>query len=172
MDRRRNVMRIETYFIDVDGTLTDGKIYYSQQGDEVKAFSIKDGLILSRLKQLGSEIVVITGRESKIVEKRMKELGITEVYQDVSDKALFLNKYINEKKLNKDYTCYIGDDLNDLAAMKLAGKRACPVDACEEIREFADYISKKKGGDGAIRDIMEHFLKESNDWDQVLSTYD
>ena len=164
--------RIKAFFLDVDGTLTDGKIYYSQSGEELKSFNIKDGLILSKMRKLGYEIVVITGRESSIVERRMKELGITEIYQSVSDKKQFFIDYLKENEISADEICFVGDDLNDISVMKLCGRSACPEDACEEVRMIADFVSHKNGGDGAVREIIEHLLKQDDSWHRLLSLFE
>lgn len=163
---------IDYIFLDVDGTLTDGKIYYSENGDEIKAFNIKDGLALAALISLGLNVIVITGRKSSIVSKRMDELGITEVYQGIIDKRLFFSKYVARNNINVSRLLYIGDDINDLSLMKTAKYRACPKDACEEIKTIADYVSDYNGGEGAVRNILEHYLKASDEWKMVVHRYE
>lgn len=164
-----SMQRIKYFFIDIDGTLTDGKIYYSQTGDEIKAFNIKDGFVISSARKAGFEFVVITGRESMIVEKRMRELGVLEIYQGIKNKRNFFETYTKERMIDYEEICYIGDDLNDLAIMKSVGNKACPADACEEVKRIVDYISVKNGGDAAVRDILEYYLKKQNDWNKVLN---
>lgn len=163
---------IRYIFLDIDGTMTDGKIYYSSSGDEMKAFNIKDGLMLAAFVRHGINLVVITGRKSSIVSKRMLELGITEVYQGVTNKKIFLKEYMENNELYTGVVGYIGDDLNDLGAMKLCGFKACPVDACKEIKDCVDYVSSYIAGDGAIRDIFEHIAKEQGIWEKILEDYE
>lgn len=148
--------KIRYLVMDVDGTLTDGKIYMSPSGEAMKAFNIKDGcgihdiLISARIIP-----VIITGRTSDIVMNRCKELGIEEVYQGVSNK---LNKLIEITSDLKE-VAYIGDDLNDITCMRAVkesgGLIGCPLDAADAVKKAADYIAKHNGGDGAVRDFIE-----------------
>lgn len=145
--------------MDVDGTLTDGKIYMGPDGEAMKAFNIKDGLgIHDLLLPAGIIPVIITGRKSRIVENRSRELGITEVHQGVSDKVQKL------KELAGDLSeaAYIGDDLNDLKCMQAVkaegGLTGCPADAAAEVRGLCDFVSEFRGGEGAVRDFIEWLL--------------
>lgn len=164
--------RITTIFLDVDGTLTDGKINYNSEGIEVKAFHIKDGLIISAMVKLGYKFVVVTGRESSIVIRRMSELGVNEVFQKVSDKKEFIFKYLENAHISGKECCYIGDDLNDVAIMKHMGFRGCPADGCIEVKMISDFVSTYKGGEGAVRDVLEFMLKQNGDWEQITSQYE
>lgn len=156
---------VKYFAMDVDGTLTDGKIYMGAESEMFKAFNIKDGYgIHDILPTVGIIPVVITGRESSIVLNRCKELGIAAVFQNVKDKADILETFTNGK-LN--VVAYIGDDLNDLPVMekvsKAGGIVGCPADATDKVKKCADYISKHNGGYGAVRDfidwITEHYKK-------------
>lgn len=154
--------------MDVDGTLTDGKIYMGENGEVMKAFSIKDGYAISSLlKQVHIIPVIITGRTSKIVENRCRELNITEVYQGVADKTAQLQKLCKRYGVCEENVSFIGDDLNDYACMKYLKSRGglvgCPADAVGEIQEIADFISTKKGGYGAVRDFIEWLIRIIND---------
>lgn len=151
---------IEFLIMDVDGTLTDGKIYMSPDGEIMKAFNAKDGLgIHDILIPAGVTPVILTGRNSNIVRKRCEELGITALYQGVSDKATQL------KLITQDLStvAYIGDDINDIAAMKKVkdseGMVACPADAVDSVKAIADYICARNGGEGAVREFIEWLLK-------------
>ena len=154
--------------MDVDGTLTDGKIYIGNQGEVMKAFNVKDGYGIAHLKVAEILPVIITGRKSDIVAQRAKELNITELYQGVEDKLKCLKKIAVKYEINIEEIAYIGDDLNDLLPMSLAGYIGCPADSCTEIKKIADYISKVKGGHGAVRDIIEHLLREAGCWDKAV----
>ncbi len=154
--------------MDVDGTLTDGKIYMGADGELMKAFDIKDGYaIYSLLPAHGILPVIITGRRSGIVEKRCAELGITELHQGCLDKAARMREIalahgIAVAEYGKIEDCaVIGDDLLDLPAMKLAGVSGCPADAVPEVRTQADHICEKKGGEGAVREFVEWIIKNS-----------
>lgn len=144
--------------MDVDGTLTDGKIYVSAEGEIFKAFDIKDGCGIHDILPMFNIIpVVITGRVSKILEKRCEELGITEVFQGVANKIGKLHEVIGDNQL--DCVAYIGDDINDIECMKSIkfenGIVGCPADAVSTVREISDYVTKRKGGNGAVREFIE-----------------
>jgi 3-deoxy-D-manno-octulosonate 8-phosphate phosphatase (KDO 8-P phosphatase) len=156
--------------MDVDGTLTDGKIYMGQDGELFKAFDIKDGYGVKCLLPEANIIpVVITARNSKIVENRCREMGVTELHQGKMDKFAtllqVLKKYSDMDKT--EYTlanvAYVGDDLLDLQCMKpikeAGGLVACPNDAVEKVKTIADYISTRNAGNGAVREIVENLLK-------------
>lgn len=153
--------RIRYLVVDVDGTMTDSGIYYDSFGNEWKRFSTRDAAGFFAAKRAGIAVVVLTGRECAATMRRMNELGVEHLYQNVKDKAVFLKRFMNEKRIAKEEMGYIGDDLNDLAAMGLAGFVACPVDACREVKEIADYISPIKGGYGAVRDAVEWYLSKA-----------
>jgi len=145
--------------LDVDGTLTDGKIYMGQNGEVMKAFNIKDGIgIHDILIPAGIIPVIITGRSSDIVLNRCKELGITEVYQGVKNKIEKLTEITKDLKS----VAYIGDDINDLPCMKsvkeAGGIIGCPADAVQKVKEISDYICKNEGGDGAVREFIEWII--------------
>lgn len=147
--------------MDVDGTLTDGKIYIGPSGEAMKAFNIKDGYGLHDLLLPSGIIpVIITGRNSDIVSFRCKELGITNIYQGVSNKIEKLKNIIDDLSA----VAYIGDDLNDLPCIKEIVKEdgivACPSDAHDTIKQYANYICDKKGGDGCVREFIEWLLNE------------
>lgn len=154
--------KIRLLVMDVDGTLTDGKIYMSAQGELFKAFDIKDGYAIhDLLPEMSITPVIITGRESKIVENRCRELGIQHCYQGCRDKAAKLQEvagmlgiYGNAQGVYQEIA-YIGDDINDLPCMEVCGVKACPSDAVPEVKEFCDYICTAPGGRGAVREFIE-----------------
>jgi 3-deoxy-D-manno-octulosonate 8-phosphate phosphatase (KDO 8-P phosphatase) len=153
---------IKLLILDIDGTLTDGKLYFSAKGEFMKAFNIKDGLILADLAQYDIVPVVITGRKSKILSNRCKELHITEVYQGIADKVKQLRSIVAKYHCSFDEVAYIGDDLNDLECMKLCGISGCPADAVDQVKKAVDYVCVKNGGDGAVREFIEYFLLKSS----------
>ena len=160
---------IKLIICDVDGTLTDGSIIYDDMGNELKRFCTRDGAGLFAAKAAGIKTMVLTGRESKATYRRMKELKVDYIFQNIKNKAKFLNDFCKQHFLYKDDIGYIGDELNDLEAMKLCGFIACPKDSCEEVRQLASYISPVNGGEGAVREIIEHYLKEKDIWDPIVS---
>ncbi|GAX88037.1 3-deoxy-D-manno-octulosonate 8-phosphate phosphatase [Lebetimonas natsushimae] len=162
---------IELIVLDVDGTLTDGKIYYSNSGDEIKAFNIKDGLMIKSWNTLGKKSAIITGRVSKIVERRAKELDITFIRQGIRDKAGELRKIVDELNISFDNVAIIGDDMNDFSMLKLVKKTFAPYDASAFIYDFVNYPLNKKGGEGAVAEMIEILLKEENLYNKFLELW-
>lgn len=154
---------IKYLVMDVDGTLTDGKIYMGNDGELMKAFSIKDGYGIHDIAiPKGIVPIIITGRTSNIVENRCKELGIKEIYQGIANKIEKLLTITTDLST----VAYIGDDNNDLSCMKpikaAGGLVGCPADAVKSVRVLADYVSRQNGGEGAVRDFIEWLVEQSN----------
>ena len=151
---------IELIVLDVDGTLTDGKIIYTSNGDELKNFDVKDGLaIASWTKKLGKKAAIITGRTSKLVEKRANDLGITHLYQGIHNKDEVLEQILKEENLTWKQTATIGDDLNDLKMLKKAGISFSPNDASSYVKDIVNVVCTSNGGDGAVREMVEYICK-------------
>ncbi|UNC93553.1 KdsC family phosphatase [Candidatus Contubernalis alkaliaceticus] len=164
--------KIKLVVLDVDGTLTDGKVYIDNNGVEIKAFNVKDGLAIAQAIKFSLDIVIITGRISKVVEVRARELGITELHQEVHNKLVKLIEIVNARDLEMEEVCYIGDDLNDISVMKIVGLPACPYDAAKPVQDVAKYVSQKNGGEGAVREVLEYILKEKNIWQKIVESYE
>lgn len=165
-------MNIKYWVIDVDGTMTDAGIYYDENGNELKKFCTKDAAGFFAAHKLGIKIIVLTGRKCEATTKRMAELKVDYIFQNVKDKYAFLSAFMKEKFISREELGYIGDDLNDLPPMKLAGFIGCPADSCREVKELADYVSPVCGGHGAVRDVIEHVLRESGEWyDAICDVY-
>ena len=160
--------QIKYLIIDVDGTMTDASIYYDEDGNEIKKFCTRDGVGFLAAKRAGIQLIVMTGRKCKSTERRMKELGVDYIFQGTQNKREFLENFMREKDISKAEVGYIGDDINDYPAMLLAGFIGCPEDSCELVKSKADYVSKVKGGRGAVRDVIEVLLKERGQWDSVI----
>lgn len=144
------------FVMDVDGTLTDGKIYMSANGEIMKAFHVRDGYgIANVLKEKGIQTAIITGRKSEIVEQRAKELKIDYVYQGVRDKLSCLKKLVGEIGCTTKEVVYVGDDVNDLDCISEVGLSCCPNDAHERVKEKVKLITQANGGNGAIREIID-----------------
>lgn len=151
--------RIRYLVMDVDGTLTDGKVYIGKEGEVCKAFNIKDGYGIHDIAMPNRILpVIITGRTSSIVLKRCKELGILDIYQGINDKASLLKNLVSDLST----VAYIGDDLNDLPSMLLVkqsgGLVGCPNDAVTQVKQVADYIALHIGGEGAVRDFIDEII--------------
>ena len=154
--------------LDVDGTLTDGGIYYDEHGNEIKKFCTKDAAGIFTARAAGIEVMILTGRECAATTRRLTELGVKEQHQNVKDKVGWIKSWMEENGVDKSQIGYIGDDLNDLASMNLSGYVGCPDDACQEVKEKADYVSTIKGGYGAVRDVIEHYLREAGLWEELI----
>lgn len=157
--------KIKFLFLDVDGTLTDGKIYMSDSGELFKAFDVKDGCgIKDILPKLDIKPVIITARSSKILPNRCKELSIDMVFQNTRDKVSKIKEIMNEYgySLNSEgvyeEAAYMGDDILDIPPMMLCKVRACPANAVNKVKECCNFISTKNGGDGAVRELIEDML--------------
>lgn len=154
---------IKYLFTDIDGVWTDCCIYYSASGEELKKFSYRDGMGAERLRNLTPiQIAIITGENSQIVSRRAEKLKIDKVYLGIKNKKETIENFLKEHNLTWDNIAYIGDDLNDMEAMRMAAHTACPADAVEEIKEIADIICQKKGGEGAFREYCEFIIKGYN----------
>ena len=149
-------MNVKLLVMDVDGTLTDGRIYIGASGEVMKAFDVKDGYGIAHiLPDLGIVPVIVTGRTSDIVAARARELSITELYQGVSDKLACLRKVAEKYAAAPGEIAYIGDDRNDEDCLRFCGVTACPANAAEEIKPLVTYVCRKDGGRGAVREFID-----------------
>ena len=153
---------IRLFAMDVDGTLTDGKIYMGNDGEVSKAFHVKDGLGIKLLRNCGIIPVIITGRTSQIVANRCKEVGITELHQGIIDKASKLKEIMQNYDLSSEQVAYIGDDMNDLGAMEVAGITFAPADCADSLRPYVDIILTKNSGDAPVREAIDQILQSIN----------
>ncbi len=168
---KEKLKNIKLILLDVDGVLTDGGIYITNNGDEFKRFNVKDGSGIKMAIHSGLKVVFITGRKSKIVMKRAEELNISEVYQGITQKHLFLDKIMKRFQVKENEIAYIGDDVIDLQIMKRVGLKVAVKDAHILIKKIADIITKKKGGEGAVREFIDILLKETGKWEDGYKRY-
>ena len=161
---------IKILVLDVDGTLTDGKIYMGENGEVFKSFNCHDAISLRKLPKMGIETIIITGRKSKIVENRAKEMEILEIYQGIKDKKEKLDEILKEKNLTYKNVAYIGDDENDYDAMIKCKFKACPNDATDIIKNICDYVSQKKCSEAAVREIIDTKIDTEVSGDSVTIT--
>ncbi len=149
-------MKIKMLVMDVDGTLTDGKIYMGAAGEVMKAFDVKDGYAIAHiLPTLGIVPVIITGRQSQIVAQRAKELKITRLYQGVADKLATLKEIAAQLGAGREEIAYIGDDLNDLDCIRWCGFTGAPADAVPEVLQQVSCVCRHNGGQGAVREFIQ-----------------
>ena len=154
-------MKIKLLVMDVDGTLTDGRIYVGAQGEVMKAFDVRDGYAIAHLlPEKGITPVIITGRSSEIVAQRAKELKIKELYQGVSNKLEKLQEVAACYGAAAEEIAYIGDDLNDLPCIRYCGLTACPADAVPQVLEAVDYVCTHNGGRGAVREFIDRIVND------------
>lgn len=156
--------KINTFIFDVDGVLTDGSVLVTESGEQLRQFNTKDGYALQLAVKKGYRIVIISGGKSLGVDKRLKGLGVSDVFLGVSHKIPVFQKYIAEQGIMPDTIVYVGDDVPDAEIMELVGLAVCPSDAVDEIKEMSHYISSKVGGRGVARDIIEKVLKIQGKW--------
>ena len=144
--------------MDVDGVLTDGGIWYTDRGDELKRFDVRDGQGLVLLRDAGVITAIITRRHSEIVERRARELGIVEVHQDTADKGAVVQDILARHGVRAAQACYVGDDVGDLSAMAIVGVPVAVADAVAAVRRAAVYVTRAGGGRGAIRELCNMIL--------------
>jgi YrbI family 3-deoxy-D-manno-octulosonate 8-phosphate phosphatase len=155
---------------DVDGVLTDGGLIFGNEGTELKQFHIRDGMGIRLWQRAGHEFGMITGRTSRIVEKRAAELGVEIVRQGRDDKLPVLFDVLAQQGVTADQTCYIGDDLPDLALVRHVGLGVAVADAAAELRAAAAYVTQLPGGRGAVREVVEMVLKSQGCWNDVVGS--
>ncbi len=156
--------RIKLLVLDVDGVLTDGGLYYGPSGEETKRFHVQDGLAMVAAQRANLSVAVISGRASASVSRRMAELGITEVHQGVTDKMAVLAALTTRLGLGLGEVAVMGDDLGDLPLMRRVGLALAPLNAVREVRTAAHWVSRRRGGGGAVREAIELLLKARKAW--------
>lgn len=166
-----DLSKIKLLLLDVDGVMTDGRIIYDNDGGETKAFDVKDGHGLKLIQRAGIKVGIITGRQSKVVERRAAELGIEVVYQGVKVKLEPFREILENLSLRAEEIAYVGDDIVDLPVMRQVGFAATVADAVDDVKPYAAYVSKRCGGRGAVREICDYILKESGRWSAVAQHY-
>ena len=161
---KEDLSKINAFIFDVDGVFTDGKIFMFSQNEFVRAFNIKDGFAVKYAAQQGYTMAIISGGDSNMVRKRFIDLGITDIYLNITDKMEALEDFYFKYNIDPDTILFMGDDLPDYEVMKKCGVSTCPSDAAEEIKSVAKYISNFKGGEGCVRDVIEQVLRSQGKW--------
>lgn len=163
--------KIKLLILDVDGVMTDGKIVMDEKGKQLKFFDVQDGLGVVLLKRAGINTIILSARYSRVVSFRAKDIKVFKAYQNCDDKLAAYQKILKQMKLKNENVCFIGDELIDIPVLKRAGLSVAVANAAIEAKRVASYITKRKGGDGAIREIIELILKSQGKWDKVTSKY-
>ncbi len=167
----RIAREIELVITDVDGVLSDGKIVYDADGREIKRFDARDGMMIVGLRHQGIKVAILTGRDSRVVDHRAEELGISIVRQKAIDKLAALDSVLEEAGTSAGRACFIGDDVNDVAVMRKVGLGFAPYDATPDAKAAADFVTRAAGGEGVVREVGEIILEAKGLRDQWLKRY-
>lgn len=162
---------IRLLILDVDGVLTDGSIILDNDGNEYKSFNVRDGHGIRMLIKAGVQAAIITGRHSKVVERRAHELGITEVFQKCLDKKVAYRKLLEQYSLKDEEVAYIGDDIVDAPIMSMVGLPVAVADATEEAKKYALMVTGSRGGRGAVRETTDFILRAKGLWKGMFDEY-
>jgi len=158
-------LRVRAIALDVDGTLTDGGFWWGESGEELKRFSYRDVMGISIGAQSGIRFALISGEDSPLVDRFAAKMQIQDVYRGCKNKVAALTDYATRTGIGLDEICFMGDDINDLSAMRMAGYSAAPANATAEAKACAKFVSTFAGGDGAVRDLIDHLLSGAvSDW--------
>ncbi len=173
MDKRlkEKFKRIKLLILDVDGVLTDGRMVYDSEGRQIKFFNVKDGLGVYLLKLMGIKSIILTADNSQVVMRRAQDMGVEEVYAEAYPKTKFYEEIKKKYRVKDSEICFIGDDLLDLELIKRVGVGVAVKDACNEVKKIADYVTKKRGGRGAVREVCELILKSKGLWKEALKKF-
>lgn len=155
---------ITTFVFDVDGVLTDGSVFVSNEGEMLRTMNIRDGYALKSAIDCGYNVCIISGGSNEGVRVRLRNLGITDIHLGTPDKVATFDEYTDIYNIKLEQVLYMGDDIPDYHVMKLVGLPTCPQDACPEIKSISKYISHKNGGKGAVRDVIEQVMKVQGKW--------
>lgn len=156
--------RISTFIFDVDGVLTDGLLYCFADGEQVRAFNIKDGFAIKHAINQGYRVAIISGKNEPGVRKRLEQLGIEHIFLGIDDKVDALEDYLYTQGIHPATVAYMGDDMPDYEVMQRCGLRACPADAADDIQAICSYKATKNGGRGAVRELVEAVMKAQDTW--------
>lgn len=162
---------IKLIVLDIDGCLSDGKIIYSSDGSEVKNFNVKDGLGIVSWIKMGHQIAIITGRDSKMVQKRADELGVQHLYQGIKNKDKVLDSIIKSLNLKSYEVAAIGDDLNDYRMLKFVGRSFTPKNGVKAIKSIVDTVLSRDGGDAAVREMIDILVDENDQTELFLEAW-
>lgn len=163
--------KIKLLILDVDGVMTDNRLFYNDDGVETKTFYTRDGHGMVMLQKSAVEIGIITGRKSQLVTNRMRDLKVKHVYQGVPDKLPTFLKLVEELGIQLDEIAYVGDDILDLPILMRIGFAVTPADGDDEVKARVDYISKYEGGRGCVREVCEIIMRAQGSWQKQMDFY-
>ena len=168
VEARQRAERIRALGLDVDGVLSDGRLYFTSAGEEMKAFHALDGHGIKMLMQAGLEVAIITSRASPILERRCADLGIKHLYQGAEDKLAAMEEFLAATGLSAEQVCFAGDDLMDLPVLQVAGLACTVPGGHEDVRGRVHIVTSAQGGSGAVREITDFLLRAQQRYDQFL----
>jgi len=168
VDLGERIQRIRCLVLDVDGVLTDGRLYYTADGEDIKVFHVRDGSALKLWKVAGGRTVILTGRSSLALTRRAEELSVDVMRQGVADKAQALSEICADLRLERSEICAVGDDWLDVPLLRQVGVAAAPADACPEVLACVDFITPCRGGQGVVRDVVQWLLSRQGKWQTTL----
>jgi len=160
--------KVRLVILDVDGVLTDGRIIMDEEGRELRCFDVKDGFGVRALVEMGVRVAVISGRKAPCVERRVRQLGITDIYQGVFEKRDPFRQLLKKYDLTPQETLFVADDVYDLPLFEEVGVKVAVADAVEAVRQMADWVTQNPGGRGAVREVAEAILKAQNLWNAIM----
>ena len=163
--------KIKLVILDVDGVMTDGTLYYGNNGEELKGFNIQDGLGIKLLQKHGIQVGIITGRVSELLQRRATELSINLLIQGRDDKLIALDELLKSRQESLEEIAFMGDDLPDLSAISEVGLGIAVANACSTVAEVAKWQTLKAGGNGAVRELAEMLLTAQGKWARTVSSY-
>lgn len=163
--------RVKLLILDCDGVLTDGRIIFLPDGDETKSFDVKDGHAMVMAARAGLRVAIISGRESFAVRARAKELGVAHLYEKAWVKTDAYDKVLSEEGLTDEEVCFVGDDVVDIPLLRRAGLAVAVADAVEEAKQYSHHVTRRGGGRGAVREVIELILKAQGKWDDAMERY-
>jgi len=161
---KKKLNHITTFIFDIDGVLTNGKVYIPDTGNLMRSMHTKDGFAIKTAIRKGYKVAIISGAQDENVIRRLKYLNIEDIFIKIQDKLPVFNQYLKDNNLSSKEVLYMGDDIPDIPVLKQAGLSAAPRDAVQEVLDVVDYISHKNGGDTCVRDVIEQVLKVQGKW--------
>ncbi|MEW6410272.1 MAG: HAD-IIIA family hydrolase [Nitrospirota bacterium] len=168
---KEKAKKIKLLILDVDGVMTDGGIILDNNGNEFKRFHVRDGHGIKMAQRVGIIIAFLTGRESNVVSRRASELGVTDIFQGRKEKIISYRELLNRYNLKDEEVAFIGDDVIDIPIMRCAGLSIAVSDAEEDVIKIADWVTKRAGGRGAVREAIEFILKSQGKWKELMEKY-
>jgi 3-deoxy-D-manno-octulosonate 8-phosphate phosphatase (KDO 8-P phosphatase) len=169
--KKTNLVEIQLLALDVDGVLTDGTLIINADGSESKFFNSLDGHGIRMWQRAGHKVALLSGRASEPTKRRAEQLQIEYVFQDCHDKLSVFEKFLEQLGLSPDKVAYIGDDLTDVPVMRYVGFGVTVANAVDEVKQYADYVTTRPGGSGAVREVIEYILKNSGKWQKLMKRY-